>query len=916
MAARARRPATKLLAACAASALIAAPSARAVGAGSRAGAAGRAAPPIPGTVVSATYRSPADGVLRTYALRVPAGWDGSSLLPAILLLHGRGGSMWQFQGASYLSEADARGAVLVFWQGRIVPGGIGVPSTHYVDGADGVPDETDVLACLDDALARAPVDPDRVALAGFSQGGRGALTVGLLNPSRFAALVDAAGPTDAFQGQLWSPTFPDYISAAGGPPTEGGAVRARWFELSPRFLLPNARNLFVAVLHGQADDVVPDTTLLFPYRSSHHVTVTPGFSDARGVRPTLSELHASDPAGYAFATSFPPDVGHDQARLLPARVLFDAALGTARASRPARVVGVSYGPRERTFHWARLARKHPPDGTRVLVDARADVAANRVELDREGDVRMRLDLPAAGLDATRAFAARLSGAGALDLALAGAFPPAATATLDGAPVPLARTPDGVLLSGLSPPPSGALLVVAPAPAGPVAEGDLLVPAVVRASGANGARYDTVLALANLSGAPLEIEALLLDGVSAPVPLALPPLSSRSLRAGELLAAAGDVAAALRLRALSGDGRALAAAARVFNTTPGGTYGLSFPVLPAAASVLPADTSALLFGPRDPASERLNVSLLAPFEASAAEVRVLDARGAAVRSRHVDVPLLARVQLDDVLGGETPGASVRVEVVAGRVQVYGTAVSNGPTNDPWRVPALPLADQAASWTVPAVASAEGRNGAFYRSDLFLFSASGGAVDATLLPRDGSAAATARLLLPAGAPLLVPDLLVSLFPSKAPGAGALVLSGTAPLLPLAVTRSEPASGPSSQDLPCVPHGAEVSPARPVVFVGVDESPAGRSNLVLAAPAAASRVRLRLLAPDGPRGEIVVEVGARGVVQLDSVAARFPGGVVEGGALLVVCEGGAVVASIARIDNASNDPAGLAPLPAAVP
>ena len=57
---------------------------------------------------------------------------------------------------------------------------------------------------------------------------------------------------------------------------------------------------------------------------------------------------------------------------------------------------------------------------------------------------------------------------------------------------------------------------------------------------------------------------------------------------------------------------------------------------------------------------------------------------------------------------------------------------------------------------------------------------------------------------------------------------------------------------------------------------------------------------------------EVGAGRVVQVDSFAALFPGGPVEGATLLVLPETGAVVASVARIDNASNDPAGLAPLP----
>ena len=872
----------------------------------------------PGLLIPISYRSPADGVERNYDFRIPATWDGTSLLPAILLLHGRGGTKQQFERNEHYAEADARGAVLVFWEGRRVPATGGIPSTYYVDGANGVPDETDVLACLDSALTWAPIDPDRVALAGFSQGGRGALSVGLLNPTRFAALVDAAGPTDAFQGQLWSPSFPDYLSAAGGAPSAGGEVLARWFELSPRFLLPNARNLFVAVLHGQADDNVPDSPAFFPYRNGHHVSVTPGFADARGPRPTLSDLHADDPAGYAFTTWFPADVGHEQLRLLPPDVLFDAALGKVRPARPERVVGVAFGTRERTFHWARLARTTAPDGTRVLLDARAGAASNRVDLAFEGAVRIRLDLSSAGLDTARSLSLRLSGGPRLDLALAGPFAPALVATLDGAPVVLERTTEGALLSALAPRPSGSLLVVSPAPAGPVAETDLLVPALVRAEGANGARYETVLTVGNLSESPLLLEALLLDGSSVPFPLAVPARSSRSFTSDALLAGAppGPVASPLRLRVVSGSAGAVAASTRVFNATALGTYGLSFPVLPAGASVLGNGASALLFGPRDPRGERFNLSLFAPFEASAAEVTVLDASGAPRRTLRVDLPPLRRAQLDDLLAVEEAGGSVRVTVRTGRVQVYGTAVSNGPTNDPWRVPALPLDGAAPEWTVPAVASAQGRNGAFFRSDLFLFSPAGATLDATLLPRDGSAPETARLTLGAGETRVVPDLLASLFPAKAPGAGALLLSSTAGLLPLAVTRSDPPTGPSSQDLPCVPRGAEAAPGRPAAFAGVDESPDARSNLVLVAPGSAARVRLVLFAADGVRGELVVEIGAGRVVQLDSFPSLFPGGPVAGATLRVLPEAGSVVASVARIDNASNDPAGLAPLPVDAP
>ena len=122
---------------------------------------GEVDPLPPGGLHPLSYISPADGVERVYDLRIPATWDGTSLLPAILLLHGRGGTKQQFQRPEHYAEADARGAVLVFWEGRRIPALGGFPSAYYVDGANGVPDETDILACLDSAMTWAPIDPDR-----------------------------------------------------------------------------------------------------------------------------------------------------------------------------------------------------------------------------------------------------------------------------------------------------------------------------------------------------------------------------------------------------------------------------------------------------------------------------------------------------------------------------------------------------------------------------------------------------------------------------------------------------------------------------------------------------------------------------------------------------------------------------------
>jgi hypothetical protein len=78
-------------------------------------------------------------------------------------------------------------------------------------------------------------------------------------------------------------------------------------------------------------------------------------------------------------------------------------------------------------------------------------------------------------------------------------------------------------------------------------------------------------------------------------------------------------------------------------------------------------------------------------------------------------------------------------------------------------------------------------------------------------------------------------------------------------------------------------------------------------------ATSVALTLFADDGRHGPLEVTLAAGEVKQIDSVIALFTGSPVEGGALVVAPRAGAVVASAVRIDNATNDPCGLSPVPA---
>jgi polyhydroxybutyrate depolymerase len=108
---------------------------------------------------------------RTYRVHVPAGYRPDRPVPAVLLLHGNGGSAADLDDVSGLSElADRRGFLAVYPQGISV--GVGRPFWAGAGRVEaGVDDLRFTADLLDDLQARLCVDPARVAAAGYSAGG-------------------------------------------------------------------------------------------------------------------------------------------------------------------------------------------------------------------------------------------------------------------------------------------------------------------------------------------------------------------------------------------------------------------------------------------------------------------------------------------------------------------------------------------------------------------------------------------------------------------------------------------------------------------------------------------------------------------------------------------------------------------------
>jgi dienelactone hydrolase len=171
----------------------------------------RARGQVPGTTLRG-MRTPAFAG-RPYLLHVPESYRGDRAYPLLVALAGGPGRAVPLaQGLrAVLGELEA--VVLM-------PDALG--EMWWTENATRA-----FMALLDEVQAEVNVDPRRVLLSGFSNGGTGALLYATLQPDRFAALAP--------------------LMSAGAP----------FFEGSTPLLLANLERLPMLLLHGDRDTVIP-----------------------------------------------------------------------------------------------------------------------------------------------------------------------------------------------------------------------------------------------------------------------------------------------------------------------------------------------------------------------------------------------------------------------------------------------------------------------------------------------------------------------------------------------------------------------------------------------------------------------------------------------------------------------------------
>jgi polyhydroxybutyrate depolymerase len=153
---------------------------------------------------------------RLYTVHTPPGMDESGSYPLLIFLHGGGGSGEGFQdGIRPHTVTDSAGYITVYPDGLEGQWTIGCRDCNIAEDleADDVPFLETLTGHLSEHL---PVDPDRIYLAGFSQGGSLAYLYGCTSSRPPAGIAVTAGLIFREVKELCQPTAPFSVAVIHG----------------------------------------------------------------------------------------------------------------------------------------------------------------------------------------------------------------------------------------------------------------------------------------------------------------------------------------------------------------------------------------------------------------------------------------------------------------------------------------------------------------------------------------------------------------------------------------------------------------------------------------------------------------------------------------------------------------------------
>ncbi len=145
---------------------------------------------------------PVNGTIREFITHVPPDYQPGVQMPLVINLHGRGGSMYEQEMISHMNtKADEEGFIVVS------PQALGQPSTWWpAPGPKGQEDLEFFEELISTLKSQHSIDPTRIYVTGFSNGGAMANRLACTMSEKIAAIASVAGAHP--QMETCEPTLP------------------------------------------------------------------------------------------------------------------------------------------------------------------------------------------------------------------------------------------------------------------------------------------------------------------------------------------------------------------------------------------------------------------------------------------------------------------------------------------------------------------------------------------------------------------------------------------------------------------------------------------------------------------------------------------------------------------------------------